>query len=148
MDPSTARGLSGAKLYPSISISVDTVDCPDVILSLDTHFQVFRVCSSVRFVRSDRKGVAVAVEPKAGRMRHPQQRARDADAPVELARVADVPGHVDCVVTCGGEAGGDVAGRSGRLASRALGRVPFTANAAHPATAPRSIALLRAQPAR
>lgn len=81
-------------------------------------------------------------------MRHSQQRARDADATIELARVVDVAGHVHRVVTRGGEAGGDVAGRAGRLAPRALGRVPLAAHSAHPAAAPRSVALLRAESAR
>lgn len=104
--------------------------------------------SPVWFVRPDRKGVAVAVEPQAGRMRHSQQRARDADATIELTRLVDVSGHVHRIVTRGGEAGGDVAGRSGRLAPRAIGRVPLAAHSFHPATAPRSLALLRAEFAR
>lgn len=104
--------------------------------------------SPVRFVRPDRKGVAVAVEPQTGRMRYSQQRARDADETIELARVFDVAGHVHRVVTRGGEAGGDVAGRAGRLAPRAFGRVPLTAHSSHPAAAPRSLALLRTELAR
>lgn len=60
MDPSTARGLSGAKLDLLFTITVGTL-CSDVIESLDTHLQVFRMRPPVRFVRSDRKGVPVAV---------------------------------------------------------------------------------------
>lgn len=129
-------------------VSVGTVNCRNVIQSLNAYFQVFRVRSPVRFVRTDRKGIAVAVEPQAGRMRHSQQRTRDADSTIELARLFDIAGHVHRVVTRGGEAGGDVAGRAGRLAPRALGRVPLTAHSTHPAAAPRALALLRAKFAR
>lgn len=69
-------------------------------------------------------------------MRNPQQRARDAAAALELAGVADITGHVDRVFPRGGEAGGDVAGRSGRLAPRALGRAAPAALAAGRARPP------------
>lgn len=119
-----------------------------VMQLLNSRFQVFRVRSQVRFVRPNRKGIAVAVESQAGRMRHSQQRARDADATIELARVVDVAGHVHRVVTRGGEAGCDVAGRAGRLAPRALGRFPLAAHSTHPAAAPCALALLRTESAR
>lgn len=84
----------------------------------------------VRTVRAGVEGDAVAVEPQARSVRHPQQRSRDASAALQLARLAHVAGHVDRVVSRGGEARGDVAGRSGRLAPRALGRAPPAAPAA------------------
>lgn len=79
-------------------------------------------------------------------MRHPQQWSCDAASALQLSRVAHVPWHVDRVVPRGGEARGDVARRSGRLAPRALGRAPLAALAA--AAGPRAPAQERPQPPR
>lgn len=106
------------------------------------------MCAPLRAVRAAREGVPLAVQPQAGRMRHPQQRARDAAAALQLARVAHVAGHVDCLVARGGEARGDVAGRSGRLAPRALGRTPLPALPPAAAAAALALPLQRAQPPR
>lgn len=99
---------------------------------------------SFRSVRAAREGVAVAVEPQARSVRHPQQRARDAAAAFQLARIADLARNFDRVFPRGGETRGDVAGCSGRLAPRALrgaARPPLAASV-------RAAPPQRAQPAR
>lgn len=77
--------------------------------------------TSLRVVRARLESVTVTIKPQARRVRHPQQRSCDSSAAVQLAGIADVTGHVYRVFPRGGEARGDVAGRSGRLAPRALG---------------------------
>lgn len=85
--------------------------------------------AALRIIRADFKSVPIAVEPQAGRLRHPQQRARHAAAALALARVAHVARHLRGVLPRRGAAVG-----SGRLAARAL-RAALPALARRPAPA-------------
>lgn len=63
-------------------------------------------------------------------MCNPQQRSRHAAAALQLAGVAHLARHIGGLVARGGEARRDIARRSGRLASRPVGRAPHLTQAA------------------
>lgn len=69
----------------------------------------------LRIICADFQSVPIAVEPQAGHVRDPQQRARHAAPTLEFARIPHIPRNFDRFLPHRGE---DVG--SGRLAPRAL----------------------------
>lgn len=84
--------------------------------------------AAFRSLRPDIEGVPFSIKPQAGFLCDSQQRSRDTAQTLQLSRVAHISRDIDRVFPRGGEARGDVTGRSGRLAPRALGRAAITSS--------------------